>query len=74
MKLTKNSRIEKTLRITEYDIVNKEDITVLVAYAIKENDDMWSYPAPQIFSDLYYENKYMYDAQVTIFRNECEVI
>ena len=24
MKLTKNSRIEKTLRITEYDIVNKE--------------------------------------------------
>ena len=74
MKLTNNNRIEKTLRITEHDIVNDEDITILVAYAVKENEEMWSYPAPQIFDqELYVKNKETYNLAVKQFRDECEV-
>lgn len=72
--MKKESRIEKSIKITESDIVNGGEVLVLIAYATKENDEMWSYPAPQIFNyNIYDKNKAIYDEAVKNFRKECEV-
>lgn len=74
MNIKKESRIEKSIKITETDIVNGGEVLVLIAYATKENDEMWSYPAPQIFNyNIYDKNKAIYDEAVKNFRKECEV-
>ena len=66
-------RLEKVLSIYEADIVNGGDVLVLTAYAVKENDDMWNYPSPQIFNeDVYRRNKAEYDSKVREFRGKCE--
>ena len=68
-----NSRREEMLNIYEVDIVNGGDILILTAYAVKENDEMWSYPSPQIFNeDVYRRNKTEYDSKVREFRGKCE--
>lgn len=72
--MKKESRIEKSIKITETDIVNGGEVLVLIAYAVKENEEMWSYPAPQIFNyNIYDKNKAIYDEAVKNFRKECEV-
>lgn len=72
--MKKESRIEKSIKITETDIVNGGEVLVLIAYAVKENEDMWSYPSPQIFNqELYLKNKNSYDNVVRDFRLNCEV-
>lgn len=72
--MKKESRIEKSIKITETDIVNGGEVLVLIAYAVKENEDMWSYPSPQIFNEeLYLKNKVNYDNAVKEFRLNCEV-
>ena len=64
-----NSRREEMLNIYEVDIVNGGDILILTAYAVKENDEMWSYPSPQIFNEeIYQRNKIEYDKKVKEFR------
>lgn len=74
MNIKKESRIEKSIKITETDIVNGGEVLVLIAYAVKENEDMWSYPSPQIFNqELYLKNKNSYDNVVRDFRLNCEV-
>lgn len=74
MNIKKESRIEKSIKITETDIVNGGEVLVLIAYAVKENEDMWSYPSPQIFhEELYLKNKSNYDNVVKEFRLNCEV-
>lgn len=74
MNIKNEVRIEHKLTITESDIVNGGEVLVLIAYATKENDEMWSYPAPQIFNyDIYDKNKAIYDEAVKNFRKECEV-
>ena len=74
MNIKNEVRIEHKLTITESDIVNGGEVLVLIAYATKENDEMWSYPAPQIFNyDIYDKNKSIYDEAVKNFRKECEV-
>ena len=74
MNIKTETRMEQKLLITETDIVNGGEVLVLTAYAVKENEDMWSYPAPQIFNhELYSKNKEVYNLAVKQFRDECEV-
>ena len=73
MIIKEEQRLEKVLNIYEVDIINGGDVLVLTAYAVKENDDMWNYPSPQIFNeDVYRRNKTEYDSKVREFRNKCE--
>ena len=75
MIIKEEQRLEKVLNIYEVDVINGGDVLVLTAYAVKENDDMWNYPSPQIFNeDVYRRNKAEYDAKVREFRGKCEVI
>ena len=74
MNIKTETRMEQKLLITETDIVNGGEVLVLTAYAVKENEDMLSYPAPQIFNqELYSKNKEVYNLAVKQFRDECEV-
>ena len=73
MNIKKTSRQEEELRITETDIVGGGEILILIVYATKENDNLWSFPSPQIFNeDIYQRNKAIYDEQVRQFRLACE--
>lgn len=73
MNIKENTRIEKTLAITETDMINGGEVLVLIAYAVKENEDLYSYPAPQIFNkEVYENNKSSYDKAVKDFRLACE--
>lgn len=73
MIVKEEQRLEKVLSIYEADIINGGDVLVLTAYAVKENDDMWNYPSPQIFNeDVYRRNKTEYDSKVREFRLTCE--
>ena len=73
MIIKEEQRLEKVLNIYETDVINGGDVLVLTAYAVKENDDMWNYPSPQIFNeDVYRRNKTEYDSKVREFRNKCE--
>ena len=61
MIVREGQRLEKVLNIYEVDVINGGDVLVLTAYAVKENDDMWNYPSPQIFNeDVYRRNKTEY--------------
>lgn len=73
MIVKEEQRLEKVLSIYEVDIINGGDVLILTAYAVKENDDMWNYPSPQIFNeDIYRRNKTEYDKKVKEFRLSCE--
>ena len=73
MNIKRTSRQEEELRITETDIVGGGEVLILIAYATKENDNLWSFPSPQIFNEtIYQRNKYIYDEQVIQFRLTCE--
>jgi hypothetical protein len=73
MNIKEDIRVEKTLNITENDVLNGGEVLVLVAYAIKENEDLYSFPSPQIFSkEIYEKNKTEYDNAVKEFRAKCE--
>ena len=73
MNIERTSRQEEELRITETDVVGGGEILILIVYATKENDDLWSFPSPQIFNkDIYQRNKAIYDEQVRQFRLACE--
>ena len=73
MIIKEEQRLERVLNIYEVDVINGGDVLVLTAYAVKENDDMWNYPSPQIFNeDVYRRNKAEYDSKVREFRLACE--
>ena len=73
MNISTNSRIEKQLTITETDMINGGEVTILIAYAIKDNDGVFTFPDTQIYNQEVYErNKDMYNAQILAFRNDCE--
>ena len=73
MNIKRTSRQEEELRITETDIVGGGEVLILIVYATKENDNLWSFPTPQIFNkDIYQRNKAIYDEQVKQFRLSCE--
>ena len=73
MNIKRTSRQEEELRITETDIVGGGEVLILMVYATKENDNLWSFPSPQIFNqDIYQRNKAIYDEQVKQFRLSCE--
>ena len=73
MNISVNSRIEKCLTITETDMINGGEVTILVAYAIKDNNGIFNFPDIQIYNqDVYDRNKEIYNAQVLAFRNDCE--
>ena len=73
MIIKEEQRLERVLNIYEVDVINGGDVLVLTAYAVKENDDMWNYPSPQIFNeDVYRRNKTEYDVKVREFRGKCE--
>ena len=75
MNVKNETTIEKKIIITETDVINGGEVLILIAYAVKENNDMWSYPAPQIFNqDIYEKNKGNYDNAVKEFRLNCEAI
>lgn len=72
MNIKESINVEKKLTITETDIVNGGEVLVLIAYAVKENDNMYAFPAPQIFNEqLYTANKAEYDQKITDFRSKC---
>ena len=73
MNISVNSRIEKCLTITETDMINGGEVTILIAYAIKDNDGVFTFPDTQIYNQEVYErNKEIYNAQILAFRNDCE--
>ena len=73
MNISVNSRIEKCLTITETDMINGGEVTILIAYAIKNNDGVFTFPDTQIYNqDVYERNKEIYNAQILAFRNDCE--
>ena len=73
MNISVNSRIEKQLTITETDMINGGEVIILIAYAIKDNDGVFTFPDTQIYNqDVYERNKEMYNAQILAFRNDCE--
>ena len=74
MIIKEEQRLERVLNIYETDYIGGGEILILTAYAVKENDELWAYPAPQIFNEeVYLRNKEDYDAQVKDFRMDCEV-
>ena len=73
MNISVNSRIEKCLTITETDMINGGEVIILIAYAIKDNDGVFTFPDTQVFNqDVYERNKEIYNAQILAFRNDCE--
>ena len=73
MNISVNSRIEKQLTITETDMINGGEVIILIAYAIKNNDGVFTFPETQIYNqDVYERNKEIYNAQILAFRNDCE--
>ena len=75
MNISVNSRIEKCLSITETDMINGGEVTILVAYAIKDDNGVFSFPDTQIYNkEVYERNKEMYNAQILAFRSDCENI
>ena len=73
MNISVNSRIEKCLTISETDMINGGEVTILIAYAIKDNDGVFTFPDTQIYNQEVYErNKDIYNAQILAFRNDCE--
>ncbi|MEN8075747.1 hypothetical protein ABFP60_02230 [Clostridioides difficile] len=75
MNIRNETKIEKKLTITETDMLNGGEVLILIAYAVKDNDDLYSYPAPQIFNqEIYEKNKQTYDNAVREFRQTCEVL
>ena len=73
MNISINSRIEKQLTISEIDMVNGGEVTILVAYAIKNDNDLFTFPEAQVYNqEVYNRNKEVYDAQILAFRNDCE--
>ncbi len=73
MNIKNEVKIENKLTITETDIVNGGEVLILIAYAVKENDNLYSYPTPQIFNEeIYQKNKVEYDKKVKEFRLNCE--
>ena len=73
MNISVNSRIEKCLTITETDMINGGEVIILIAYAIKDNNGLFTFPDTQIYNqDVYERNKEIYNAQVLAFRNDCE--
>ena len=74
MNIKNDTRTEKKLTITETDIINGGEVLILIAYAIKENNELYSYPSPQVFNEeIYLKNKEAYDKAVKDFRVTCEV-
>ena len=73
MNISTNSRIEKCLTITETDMINGGEVIILIAYAIKDNDGVFTFPDTQVYNqDVYERNKEIYNAQILAFRNDCE--
>ena len=73
MNIKTEERIEKKITITETDYVGGGEALILIAYAVKENDEMWAFPSPQIFNqEIYQRNKAEYDVKVKEFRLNCE--
>ena len=54
MNISVNSRIEKCLSITETDMINGGEVTILIAYAIKDNDGVFTFPDTQIYNQYVY--------------------
>ena len=74
MNIKNDTRTEKKLTITETDIINGGEVLILIAYAIKENNELYSYPSPQVSNEeIYLKNKEAYDKAVKDFRVNCEV-
>ena len=72
MNIRRNTMIEKKIMISETDMVNGGEVLVVVAYAVKENEDLYAFPAPQVFNDeLYKRNKAEYDKAIQEFRASC---
>ena len=72
MNIRENTMIEKKIMISETDMVNGGEVLVVVAYAVKENDDLYAFPAPQVFNEeVYKRNKSEYDKAIQEFRVSC---
>ena len=72
MNIRENTMIEKKIMISETDMVNGGEVLVVVAYAVKENDDLYAFPAPQVFNEeVYKRNKAEYDKTIQEFRASC---
>jgi hypothetical protein len=64
--------IEKKIVISETDMVNGGEVLVVVAYAVKEDENLYAFPAPQVFNDeVYQRNKAEYDKAIQEFRASC---
>ena len=54
-------------------MINGGEATILIAYATKDNEGVFTFPDIQVYNqDVYERNKEMYNAQILAFRNDCE--
>lgn len=66
---------ERCMEIYEEDIVNNQTILVVSVYCVRNNDDVWQFPAPQIWNEaLYKRYKDKYDERISEFREMCSGI
>ena len=73
MNISVNSRIEKCLTITETDMINGGEAIILIAYAIKNDNGVFTFPDTQIYNtEVFERNKDIYNTQILAFRNDCE--
>lgn len=73
MNIKRESRIEQKLMISEMDIVNNEELLIATAFAIKLDDELWSYPQTQVFNtEVYERNKEQYQQEIMKFRRNVE--
>ena len=54
-------------------MINGGEVTILIAYAIKNDEGVFTFPDTQIYNQEVFErNKDIYNAQILAFRNDCE--
>lgn len=75
MILKNKSLDERCLEIYEEDMINGGKVLILTVYCTKVNNEVWQFPAPQIYNETVYNNyKEKYDEQILAFRNDCQGI
>lgn len=73
MILENKSLDERQLNIYEEDMINGGKVLILTVYCTKVNNEVWQFPAPQVYNETVYNNyKDKYDEQILAFRNDCE--
>lgn len=73
MNLKSRTLDERALDITEYDVINCQEVLILTVYCIRRDNEVWELPQPQIYNmEVYLNNKKAYDEAILSFREDCQ--